>query len=196
MPHNKKLETFLDAINQDANERRQKIMAEAERFNADELSKAEQSVLDDVVRLIDREDAEIRSNLKAEMSRREMESRRSILRKRDAYCNAVFEAAFKKILAYTRGEAYKKNLLESLRTAAREFGFKGGTVYLKKDESVAEDEIRTVIGPDCRVVRSNDISLGGFILEDTGSSVMIDNTLDAKLNAQKKWFIENCNLAV
>lgn len=196
MSQDMKLSKFLEAINKDAFERRQRIIAETEKFNIDELNKAEEDALNDVVALIEKEDAEIRNELKAEMSQREMESRKKILQFRENTFEKILSDAKAKILNYAQTDEYKKSLLISIKDIINKFNMSNYIIQIKPNDIVAKDQIEYELGAQSEVVYNPDIELGGFLILDSDSQIMIDETLDSKLENQRDWFIRNSDLSI
>ena len=64
-----------------------------------------------------------------------------------------------------------------------------------KDLSM-EKALVKAFGSDIKVEASEDITIGGFIIENKESSLVVDETLDFALANQKEWFNKNSGLII
>ena len=79
-----KVSKFVEAVTAYAEEQSQRIHQEVEDFKAQRLYEAEQQALQAAYEMIQRENAGMRSNLRRDLSRRELDERRHLLEKRRA----------------------------------------------------------------------------------------------------------------
>ena len=179
-----KTSNFLKAINKYAAEQRKEIKTRAEEFRKYELQKAEAEVLRDAYYLIQNEMAQMKKNIASEVSKLEFEKRRELFAKRQTIMNDVFKKAQDKLLKNYAG-AVSKILKKS-----------GTVLYICKRDEGFIDVIREAYGKICKVEVSDSIKIGGILAVNKVMSLVVDETLDSKLEEQRNWFEENSKLNI
>lgn len=187
---------FLKAINKYAAEQRKEIKTEAEEFRKYELQKAEAEVLRDAYFLIQHEMAEMKKNIASEVSKLEFEKRKELFAKRQSIMDDVLKKAQSKLLKFAETQEYVE-LLKNFAISISKILKKSGTVlYIcKRDEKFIEC-IRESYGKICKVEVSDKVKIGGILAVNKVMSLVVDETLDSKLEEQKEWFAENSKLNI
>lgn len=191
-----KVSKFVEAITAYAEEQRDKILLDAETFKVERLQKAEEEVLTDAYRLIQKETAELRSEVMREMSRRDMSARKEVLNRRTQIMDEVFKRCEIKLGEFTSGpeyEDYMKNILKAMFTLMTT----EGTTYIisTKDQHLS-DKLSAICPDGCRIEVTDDIRIGGIRAINPINGQIIDNTLDSKLQSQRDWFTATSGLTV
>ena len=191
-----KTSNFLKAINKYAAEQRKEIKTRAEEFRKYELQKAEAEVLRDAYFLIQNEMAQMKKNIASEVSNVEIQKRKELFVKRQDIMDDVFKKACDRLLNFTQTQDYV-GLLKKYASSISKILKKSGTVlYIcKRDEGYA-DAIREAYGKICKVEVDDKIKIGGILAVNKAMSLIIDETLDSKLEEQKNWFAENSKLNI
>ncbi len=191
-----KTSNFLKAINKYAAEQRKEIKTRAEEFRKYELQKAEAEVLRDAYYLIQNEMAQMKKNIASEVSKLEFEKRRELFVKRQAIMDDVLKKAQDKLLNFAKTQDYIE-LLKNYASSVSKILKKSGTVlYICKRDEGFIDDIREAYGKICRVEVSDKIKIGGILAVNKVMSLVVDETLDSKLEEQRIWFEENSKLNI
>ena len=196
-----KLSKFMIAINEYAQEQRDKIMREVEAQNSIELEKAEKEFREESYRTIQRKTGEVRSMISREIAGKEIAGKKALLERRNAIENEVFQRAAVKIEEFTKTDAYKtylrKAAIEVRKVFARCGEEKMGAtvIYIRDRDKKCSPLIKTAFG-DCTVKVAQDIHLGGLRAENTEIGRVVDVTLDVALQQQHEWFAENSGLTI
>ena len=196
-----KLSKFMIAINEYAQEQRDKIMREVEAQNSIELEKAEKEFREESYRTIQRRTGEVRSMISREIAGKEIAGKKALLERRNAIENEVFQRAAVKIEEFTKTDAYKtylrKAAIEVRKVFARCGEEKMGAtvIYIRDRDKKCSPLIKTAFG-DCTVKVAQDILLGGLRAENTEIGRVVDVTLDVALQQQHEWFAENSGLTI
>ncbi len=191
-----KTSNFLKAINKYAAEQRKKIKTSAEEFRKYELQKAEAEVLRDAYFLIQNEMAQMKRNVASEVSKLEFEERKKLFTKRQAIVDDVFKKAKEKLLEFANSPDYVDVLKRYAVSISKVLKKSGTTLYISRRDEGYSDDIREAYGKICRVEVSNKIKIGGILAVNKAMSLVVDETIDAKLEDQKKWFAENSKLNI
>lgn len=196
-----KLSKFMIAINEYAQEQRDKIMREVEAQNSIELEKAEKEFREESYRTIQRKTGEVRSMISRELAGKEIAGKKALLERRNAIENEVFQRAAAKLEEFTKTDAYKTYLRKAAIEARKVFvrcgeEKMGATViYIRDRDKKCSPLIKTAFG-DCTVKVAQDILLGGLRAENTEIGRVVDVTLDVALQQQHEWFAENSGLTI
>lgn len=191
-----KISKFVQAITQYAEEQRQKIHQEVEDFKSERLQQAEKLVLVDAYQLIQKERAELHNDLSREISRREMEARRKLLARRKEMTATIFDEAYQRLTAYTATPDYVKSLQSSMKTMLDTLPAEGSVYYLATKDQALLDSLVPLCPQGSRLETADDIRLGGLRGENAGRGIIMDDTLDTKLELQHEWFTKNSGLTV
>ena len=196
MPNDEKASAFLEAINKYAEQKRNEIYAEVEQFKEEELKKAEIEVLTDAYTLIQKEMAQMRKEVAAEISHEEMEGRKKLFLQRRQITQEVFEKAKEKLIAYTQTDKYP-SLLENYASSIARILTKPGTVLMVKEaDLIYVDRIQKAFSFPCEVKADDSIAIGGIRGSNLEMGVVADETMDSKLEAQYEWFFANSGLTI
>lgn len=192
-----KLSKFVQAINRDAENRRARILDEAEEFRRQELQKAEDAALTEAYHLIQDEIAQMRRRIRHESSMRMMEKHRAVLLRREEITSEVFAEAQKRVLAFTQTEPYTQYLTQCAREAASMMADSPVIVRMKAEELKKYQElISPAFAGDCSFLTSDDILLGGMLIECPEKGLVVDETLDSRLESERTWFSAHSGLSV
>ncbi len=191
-----KTDNFLKAIEKYAAEQRNKIETEAEEFKAKELNKAEEDGLKEAYVLLQKKMLSINTGIARELSKAENASRKSVFQKRREIEDKVFERAKEKLLAYAKTDKYIKKLLESAKAVSQKLTADDVVLYICDRDMKFKDKIISAFGRKCDIQVSDEIKIGGLTGLSRQLGLLIDETLDTKLETQKEWFCENSGLTV
>jgi len=190
-----KLRLFLEAINNYAEKQRLNILYDTDQYTSGELEKAEAEALRDAYIHISNETAEVRASVVRELSARELAVRRRLFEERAAIEEEVFAEAKKRLLAFAAGDKYDEYLNRSAQKAAQMLSPVGVTVRVRPTD-VCKSALLTAIIPGCTVVTDHIIAVGGFTAEDAEKGVLIDMTLDSRLEQQREKFRRTAGLTI
>ncbi|MDD2418097.1 MAG: V-type ATP synthase subunit E [Oscillospiraceae bacterium] len=190
-----KINKFVQAITAYAQEQRDKILLEAEAFKAERLQKAEQEVLADAYKLIQKETAEIRSESVREMYRRDTEARKALFSRRRQITDEVFKRAQNQLIEFTKKPEYTEyitKMLENMISMLPE-----SIVYMIAQKDSAMLETLSSLCPEESSIKTvDDILIGGIRALNSESGQIIDNTLDSRLMSQHERFILTSGLNI
>lgn len=194
--NDQKLNQFMQAITAYAEKQSDAMHAEVEAFKKARLERAEKDVLNESYVLIQKEQDEMRRTLSREMSLREIEARHALLSKRRDMMAAIFDRARQKLLAYAKTPEYAADLEQSLKNMLPQFPA-DGTVYTVclRDEALCAS-LQALCPKGSRVEVASDIELGGLRGTNAAVGILIDDTLDTRLEQQHDWFTDHSGLTI
>ncbi|WP_270640415.1 V-type ATP synthase subunit E [Longibaculum muris] len=142
------------------------------------------------------EEEEMSSNASAEISESHIERTKKLIEKRDEYVKAIFEKAHKELVAFTKSADYASFMESKIKKVADDFKDSHSIMYVSAKDLAMKADLVKAFGQDIDVEASDDITIGGFIIENKESSLVVDETLDFALNNQKEWFNKNSGLII
>ena len=186
---------FLDAINQYAEKQKSIISREVEEYKSQKIEQATEAGLKDAYELIQRDIARRKSDIVTEYAQKEYALRRDLYAERQRIMDEVFAQAQDKLIAYTRSDAYRAGLKDTLQEAAALCGESPCVVCLKKDDLSLGDGLTALFG-SAEVQEDQTILIGGAKVLCAEKGVLLDCTLDAKLEAERRLFTQSSGLKV
>jgi vacuolar-type H+-ATPase subunit E/Vma4 len=183
-------EQFLNSIREEGEQEcaaikqqtRTMVDAELAKANAEEQAGAEKTVA------FERSRSEAAANRELSAARAKMRAELSV--QRDAITRQVFAAAGKKLTAFVQSADYAAWLQKSAAALAAKTG-SGSVLYARPADLPL---LQGKVPQGCTLQADSAIALGG--LRAAGGAVAADDTLDARLESQKDWFLEHSGLSI
>ena len=185
---NKQLQVFIDAVNDDidgkvnriladAEKRKTSILAEAENYSAEELSKGAVSG--------SKKDG---GSYVRDVSKAELNMKKSVIAHRDELADRVFTAVEKRICEFRGDQKYVNLLIKNLLLMHVS---DGSEIFLAPDDMKYADTLKKAI-PSCNAKFSPDekIRLGGLAVYNAGKGTISDRTFDSAVEEQRRAFTE------
>lgn len=191
-----KTSNFLKAIDKYAKEQQKEIKNTATAFKRKELQKAEVEVLRDSYILIQKEMVQMRKSIDSEVSKIEIQNKKELLTLRQGLMEKVFAKAKDKLIEFTKKEDYKDLLKKSSKKISSILTGEKTLLFVKKEDMIFKDEIIKAFGKNCELKESKKIKIGGILGLNESLGLLIDETLDSKLENERSWFSENSGMSI
>lgn len=191
---NNKTSNFLSAIEKYSEQERQAVIKEAQEKRAEALRKAEVKGKADAEKYVSKLLAAASSEVTSEYAVKSLEAQGEIFKKREAMIQEIFSKAHDKLLAFTESAEYRDKLLSYAEEIADKFNNKKCVIYLKSGDMKYANDVQAVFNSDTEIKEDVKILIGGLRAYCEELKLVADNTLDSKLEEQKKWFVENADL--
>lgn len=171
------------------------INAEVKKMEDEALQSMQEEAKKDADLKLKQELEEIHSEASAEISETHTQRTKKLIAKRDEYVAEVFKAAREKLVAFTKSAEYKDYLLKKAKAAA-DNDFVDAVMLVRTEDMQYSEELKKAYGKTVEVKASDEITLGGFILENTADALVVNETLEFALENQKTWFANNSGLMI
>jgi len=184
MDNNKKLKMFKDAVNAEidgkvnalmteAEEKKKAVLAEAELFSADDGS-GKQLRADSV------------NSYVRDVSRAELDMKKSVIKHRDELAAKVFEAVEQRLAEFRRDPKYVDLLIKNLLLMRVS---DNSEIFLSPDDMKYAEMLKKA-APQCKAKFSPDenIRLGGLSVYNAEKGIITDKTFDSAIEEQKRAF--------
>jgi V/A-type H+-transporting ATPase subunit E len=189
-----KLNSFISAVLNDAQERRKKILDELASMREAELQKAEKEILVEAYKYMHEELARISKDSSFKMSKVTLEYKRDLLKLRSEIINGVIEAVSEKLEKFSNSDEYISFLTSTAEKTSALLNSKPAFLMIRKEDFKYENELLKSFAAGSSAVIDENIALGGFRVKCPEAGIFIDETLDSKLTEQKNKFEENSGL--
>lgn len=188
-----KLEQLRKTVLDDAQIRREERLEALKSEKAKYIKEMQEEVLSDTGRYIATEERKLERTAKKERSAWEFEEMKQLRKKRLEIEEKVMGELKENLLAFVRSSAYKEWLqaqLQKVDLAA----FSEQTVALCATEHLIEEQLLKAVKPEIRLECDPDIEIGGIRLKDEKRRVMVDLTLDERMEEARHTFLKVAQL--
>lgn len=185
-----------DEIVKQANAQEKQILDEVDRLEKEAYESMKEEAQKDAELQLKQIVSEMTSNASSEISESHIERTKKLIEKRDGYVKDIFDQAISQLNDFASSNQYKDFMIEKMKKVAKDYQLPHSVLHLRKADEVLKGDLIKVYGQDIDVVIDDKISIGGFIMENQESSMIIDETLDFALENQKEWFNKNSGLII
>lgn len=195
----KKEQVFLymkEEIERLASLEEEKILAEAKELEAEAYQQIKAEAKKDADALLAKELVEISSNASVEASLSQEEKTKKLVETREAYVTKIFKEAKNRLNEFVNSEGYKMYLIKHMEKISSLYQMSDSILKLRQNDTKYADDLVKAYGIDLTVEVSDEIKIGGFIIENKATNVVVDESLDTALENQKEWFYRTSGLMI
>lgn len=186
---------FLNAITRYAEQQKQLIGTQLEEYKAQKIEQATETGLQDAYDLIQRDIAERKAAIVTEYAQKAYALKKELYAERQHITDEVFAEAERRVSSYTSTPAYRDAFLNSAKRIAEAIGDSACTIMVcARDSALAREA--AVFFRDAQTEEDSTVRLGGFKVLCEENGVLIDDTLDSKLSAERAAFPAYAGLKV
>ena len=195
----KKEQVFLymkEEIERLASLEEEKILAEAKELEAEAYQQIKAEAKKDADALLAKELVEISSNASVEASLSQEEKTKKLVETREAYVTKIFKEAKNRLNEFVNSEGYKMYLIKHMEKISSLYQMSDSILKLRQNDTKYADDLVKAYGIDLTVEVSDEIKIGGYIIENKATNVVVDESLDTALENQKEWFYKTSGLMI
>ena len=195
----KKEQVFLymkEEIERLASLEEEKILAEAKELEAEAYQQIKAEAKKDADALLAKELVEISSNASVEASLSQEEKTKKLVETREAYVTKIFKEAKNRLNEFVNSEGYKMYLIKHMEKISSLYQMSDSILKLRQNDTKYADDLVKAYGIDLTVEVSDEIKIGGVIIENKATNVVVDESLDTALENQKEWFYKTSGLMI
>lgn len=172
------------------------ILAEAKELEAKAYQQIEEEAKKDASSQLEKELADISSDASMEASSNSENRTKKLVAKRDEYVNTIFETAREKLVQFVASKDYKTYLIDHVKEIGKQYPMNNSVLFVRKEDLSLNKDLVKAYGNDIDVEVSDNITIGGFIIENKETNVVVDESLDFALESQKDWFYKTSGLMI
>lgn len=190
-----KINSFIKSITDTAAEKRAAVNAETKEIINAELAVMEAQAKKSAEDYIKSKSAAIKLEAGKRISEKAAECRKEVFGKRDEIATRTLSEAGEKLRSFTESAEYKDFIITSAGKILEVFGSGSVTLLLRSEDMSFEADILKKF-PYVSVSKDESIKIGGVKGINSLVTLLIDDTLDSRLENQKRWFEENSGLYI
>ena len=145
---------------------------------------------------LDKELAEISSKASIEASAQLEERLKKLVEKREEYVQTIFTEVKNKLVEFVNSSNYLEYLTSHVKAVSDEYQMTDCVLCVRKEDLKYADDLKKAYALPIEVEEGQQIQLGGFIIENKTTNVVVDESLDSNLEAQKDWFYKTSGLMI
>lgn len=184
-----------DEITAQASKEEAKILEEVKNLEQLANEQMEEEAKKDAALQMNQELSEISSIAAAEISQSHSERIKKLIEKRDGYVANVFSEAKAKLVEFTKSKEYVDFMLGKAKKVGA-YHLTKSMMYVKPQDLELKDQLVKAYGSEIEIVASDSLEIGGLIVENSESKLVVDESLDTALENQKDWFAKNSGLII
>lgn len=190
-----RMEMIGSSILAQAQSESKELIAKAIYERDHELAIFEEQVIQEMFGKVQEKSADIRTATVRKVSVAQSEARQRLLKKRGELADKVFAKLRLRLEDYVKTPQYTVAILEELTSLKGEYNHASSTVYLREADMNLNGSISKVL-EGVKLEADPTIRIGGWKLLNTDAGIVINETLDDRLEGQKAWFLANSGLSI
>ncbi len=179
-----------------ANQEVGKILEETNELENHLNQQIKEEANKDVMMEVIQEKADIQRNAFTAISKNHNEKNKMLIQKRDEYVEMIFQDVQKKLEQFTLTPDYVEFIKGKAEKLGKYHHLENSIIYISQKDLKLEAEIQKAYGHDIKIEESPDIQIGGLMMENKKSKLVVDESLDNALKLQKEWFITNSGFKI
>lgn len=191
MEQEKLAENLVKAIVNQSQERLNNLQADYENQRQEMIDRFRQEALEETNVYSEMALAELRNSLVQNESQSKWKVKKDLFIRRAELVDGLFLKIKQELIDFTQSSEYLIFVKEALDRALNEINREGSLVLVKATD---EPLFTKLVNKQTKVVISDRIHIGGFILKDQAETMEIDESLDYSLRVQREWFTTHSQL--
>lgn len=178
-----------------AEHERKELIESAWEIRQHEIERFEDNIVQEMFSKVQKQASALRRDTVRAVSAAKVAAHRDTLRRREDLMRQAFAVVRSRLIEYAGTAGYRESLLAELKSVAGSYDHSASTVFLKESDMELAGKISELL-KGCSVEADNTIKCGGWKLKNSAARILIDETLDSRLTAQKPWFLQNSGLEI
>lgn len=184
---------FINQIKSISEQEISKVKEEIERINQKKLAEIQASAKLSADLMLQQEIKMLNSEHALNISKLSEQNNQKKMMMREQLITELFNTIKKKLEAYTTSKEYEVEFLSDVTSISKQYAYDGLLHVKEADKDLALKAIKQV-ETSLEVVVDEAIEIGGFLLEFTNASLVVDQTLDARFHEEVNAFYKNSEL--
>ena len=184
---NEKANSFINIIRRNAELERKRLISEANSTREEEVRSAEKAAIEQARRLVSAEKASIIKNASADIASAEVSYKKEFLIRRAQMIDEIFLKAKNKLIDYRKSSDYENLLIRVAEKIEKAYPDKECTVLLGAFDTQHKEKIESII-KNSHAELCDDIAIGGMRVIFESDNIMLDETLDSRLEEARENF--------
>lgn len=190
-----KLLRFQEAILEDADEKIARMNQNISNYEQRELNNVRQKQLEEIFIYMQNRVRHLKSEFNYKLAKKSLDFKKKILSFRNELIEQVIQQSEKKILDFVNSDKYKDYLLNKVKQVFDEFNFNDTEIKVRHEDLKYKKDL-LMFKNLSNVLVDDQNKLGGFIVIDKQSNIVIDKKISTILNDQRQHFLKTSGLII
>ena len=113
-----------------------------------------------------------------------------LIEKRTKYVNELMDTAKQELQKFVSSDQYLTYLIDSIKSTNQKYPMDNIEVNISVNDIKYEKQIQDCFEKEISIKVNDQIKIGGFMLKDYKTSILMNQTLDQKLLQQRNWITQ------
>lgn len=190
------IKAFTDAIKRMAKEECDAINNETRQIKSQRLDALIQQTRDKYNNYVDYELLRLQADTNRQISILHENEKKELAALRSKLTDKIFDAVLTELSDFTNTTEYKKLMIKSFAEIIEALPDEELEFFVRQEDMILCDEICRALDRTLEIKPADDIKLGGVKAVGIKTESLADDTLDTKLEEQKKLFVEHSGFKI
>ena len=190
------IKAFTDAIKRMAKEECDAINNETRQIKSQRLDALIQQTRDKYNNYVDYELLRLQADTNRQISILHENEKKELAALRSKLTDKIFDAVLTELSDFTNTTEYKKLMIRSFAEIIEALPDEELEFFVRQEDMILCDEICKALDRKLEIKPADDIKLGGVKAVGKKTESLADDTLDTKLEEQKKLFVEHSGFKI
>lgn len=190
------IKAFTDAIKRMAKEECDAINNETRQIKSQRLDALIQQTRDKYNNYVDYELLRLQADTNRQISILHENEKKELAALRSKLTDKIFDAVLTELSDFTNTTEYKKLMIRSFAEIIEALPEEELEFFVRQEDMILCDEICKALDRTLEIKPADDIKLGGVKAVGIKTESLADDTLDTKLDEQKKLFVEHSGFKI
>ncbi len=190
------IKAFTDAIKRMAKEECDAINNETRQIKSQRLDALIQQTRDKYNNYVDYELLRLQADTNRQISILHENEKKELAALRSKLTDKIFDAVLTELSDFTNTTGYKKLMIRSFAEIIEALPDEELEFFVRQEDMILCDEICKALDRTLEIKPADDIKLGGVKAVGIKTESLADDTLDTKLEEQKKLFVEHSGFKI
>lgn len=190
------IKAFTDAIKRMAKEECDAINNETRQIKSQRLDALIQQTRDKYNNYVDYELLRLQADTNRQISILHENEKKELAALRSKLTDKIFDAVLTELSDFTNTTEYKKLMIRSFAEIIEALPDEELEFFVRQEDMILCDEICKALDRTLEIKPADDIKLGGVKAVGIKTESLADDTLDTKLDEQKKLFVEHSGFKI
>lgn len=190
------IKAFTDAIKRMAKEECDAINNETRQIKSQRLDALIQQTRDKYNNYVDYELLRLQADTNRQISILHENEKKELAALRSKLTDKIFDAVLTELSDFTNTTEYKKLMIRSFTEIIEALPDEELEFFVRQEDMILCDEICKALDRTLEIKPADDIKLGGVKAVGIKTESLADDTLDTKLEEQKKLFVEHSGFKI
>lgn len=190
------IKAFTDAIKRMAEEECDAINNETRQIKSQRLDALIQQTRDKYNNYVDYELLRLQADTNRQISILHENEKKELAALRSKLTDKIFDAVLTELSDFTNTTEYKKLMIRSFAEIIEALPDEELEFFVRQEDMILCDEICKALDRTLEIKPADDIKLGGVKAVGKKTESLADDTLDTKLEEQKKLFVEHSGFKI